>query len=214
MTYREEKKLLKQFNRQCKNAVKEIAIYTEEARCVYDARTPLFMFFFKTQLTSLTDNVDKWRIFYTLDNKEYKIQRVSNCGWGAETVYCCKDFDDLERNLVLSICRFHIKDLEQTNSRLKSSCAIKIDELRSVSGDNLHLIELLHKEENKYSFTKILSNKKATIVWFHDEKVVVKRAKGDKGDVYNAVAYAIAKHLFETNAQFKRFVDSKLKVED
>ena len=57
---------------------------------------------------------------------------------------------------------------------------------------------------------KIIHNKGATIVWFKDEeKVVVKRAKGVKDDIYSAVAYALAKKQHETNTQFKRYVDIK-----
>lgn len=57
---------------------------------------------------------------------------------------------------------------------------------------------------------KIIHNKGATIVWFEDEKkVVVKRAKGVKDDIYSAVAYALAKSLHKTNTQFKRYVDIK-----
>ena len=58
---------------------------------------------------------------------------------------------------------------------------------------------------------KIIHNKDATIVWFEDKKkIVVKRAKGVKDDIYSAVAYALAKKQHETNTQFKRYVDSKV----
>lgn len=57
---------------------------------------------------------------------------------------------------------------------------------------------------------RIIHNENATIVWFNDEKVVVKLAPGETGDVYSAVAYAIAKHMYKNNTQFKKFVDWKL----
>lgn len=55
---------------------------------------------------------------------------------------------------------------------------------------------------------KVIHNKGATVVWFGDgEKVVVKKAKGDKDSVYSAVAYAIAKRLYKNNTNFKKKVD-------
>lgn len=55
---------------------------------------------------------------------------------------------------------------------------------------------------------KVIHNKGATVVWFGDnEKVVVKKAKGDKDSVYSAVAYAIAKRLYTNNTNFKKKVD-------
>lgn len=73
--------------------------------------------------------------------------------------------------------------------------------------------ELLDKarncRDNLYP-KRIIHNENATVVWFGDEKVVVKLAPGETGDVYSAVAYAIAKHMYKNNTQFKKFVDWKL----
>lgn len=86
-------------------------------------------------------------------------------------------------------------------------------------------IKLAHKKYNELyesyemlksgiptrDIVKIIHNKKATIVWFKDgNKVIVKPAKGEKGDVYNAVAYATMKNIYGNNTQFKKYVDERV----
>jgi len=66
------------------------------------------------------------------------------------------------------------------------------------------------KLKYKLSFTKIIHNKKkaTTVVWFlNGDKVIVKRRKGAVDDVYTAVAFAITRQLFKTNAKYQRCVD-------
>ena len=72
--------------------------------------------------------------------------------------------------------------------------------------------EKINALQNETIIKRIVHNKGTTVVWFKDDvKVVVRKAKGDKGDVYSAVAYAIAKRLYSNNSQFKHVVDSVLK---
>lgn len=62
---------------------------------------------------------------------------------------------------------------------------------------------------------KIVHNKEkgTTVVWFDNkEKVIVKRRKGTKDDVYSAVAYAIAERLYGNNTRFKKVVDEGVKI--
>lgn len=59
-------------------------------------------------------------------------------------------------------------------------------------------------------FHKIVHNKEkgTTVVWFEqDNKVIVKRRKGAKDDVYTAVAYAIVEKLYGSNTRFKKAVE-------
>lgn len=103
------------------------------------------------------------------------------------------------------------------------------EELKTLLKNHKKYIEELVRIENDYakSFNsnweefwsfiyktkiyKVISNKGTTVVWFADEsKQIVKLAKGDNGSVYSAVAYAIAKQLYNTNSEFKRCVDKAL----
>lgn len=53
--------------------------------------------------------------------------------------------------------------------------------------------------------------KGTTCVMFKDGKrVIVKRSKGEKDSVYTAVAYAITKTLYKSNAAFTKEVDNKI----
>lgn len=64
-------------------------------------------------------------------------------------------------------------------------------------------------------FYKIVHNKEkgTTVVWFDkDDKIIVKRRKGAKDDVYTAVAYAIAEKLYGSNTRFKKVVDTGVKI--
>lgn len=58
---------------------------------------------------------------------------------------------------------------------------------------------------------RVIHNENATIVIFgNNKKIVVRKSKEDKGDVYSAVAYAIAEYIFASNSHFKKVVDRKL----
>lgn len=93
----------------------------------------------------------------------------------------------------------------------------KIIELEDKLNNHSRLIELYLLERDMFlkqlarnKFTKIIHNGDATIVWFKDKKVVVKRTSDDKESIYTAVAHAIAKNVYRTNSNFKKEVDSKL----
>ena len=56
------------------------------------------------------------------------------------------------------------------------------------------------------------AKKNTTCVVFYDNtKIIVKRIKGDKDNIYTAVAYAIAKKLFKSNNAFTKMVDKAVK---
>lgn len=66
----------------------------------------------------------------------------------------------------------------------------------------------IRKEIEKTKIEKVIHNKATTVVWFADnEKVIVKKAKDEKDSVYSAVAYAIAKRVYESNSHFQSVVD-------
>ena len=69
------------------------------------------------------------------------------------------------------------------------------------------------KFEMSLNVEKIIHNKKkaTSVVWFaNGDKVIVKRRKGAVDDVYTAVAFAITKQLFKSNAKYQRCVDECL----
>lgn len=71
-----------------------------------------------------------------------------------------------------------------------------------------------HNFEKSLNVEKIIHNKKkaTTVVWFENgDKVIVKRRKGAVDDVYTAVAFAITKQLFKSNAKYQRCVDECLR---
>ena len=64
------------------------------------------------------------------------------------------------------------------------------------------------KTTKETTIKKIIHNKGTTVVWFDDnEKVVVRKAKGEKDSVYSAVAYAITKRIYGNNSHFQSVVD-------
>ena len=57
--------------------------------------------------------------------------------------------------------------------------------------------------------------KLTTVVKFDDDKIVkVKLSEGDEWDVYNAVAIAIAEHVYGSNSAFKKMIDKKMEIQD
>lgn len=57
--------------------------------------------------------------------------------------------------------------------------------------------------------------KLTTAVKFYDDKVVkVKLSEGDEWDVYNAVAVAIAEHVYGSNSALKKMIDRKMEIQD
>lgn len=77
--------------------------------------------------------------------------------------------------------------------------------------------KLIEYQDKYYGlwFYKIIHNKEkgTTVVWFDkDEKIIVKRRKGAKDDVYTAVAYAIAERLYGSNTRFKKVVETGVKI--
>lgn len=104
-------------------------------------------------------------------------------------------FEYLEKHLIGYVD--YGKIIESQNERIKEFQT----KLRKVCSD-------LADMATKTCVYKVIHNKGATVVWFGDgEKVVVKKAKGDKDSVYSAVAYAIAKRLYKNNTNFKKKVD-------
>jgi hypothetical protein len=62
---------------------------------------------------------------------------------------------------------------------------------------------------NKIMPIRIIYNDPATIVfWDDDTKTVVKRAKGEKFNKYNAFCAALAKKIYENNSQVRKIVES------
>lgn len=77
-----------------------------------------------------------------------------------------------------------------------------------VDGQYREFIHSFHK----VCLSKIVRYKRATVVHFlNGDKVQVKRCKGDKNDIYNAVAYAIIRQLYDSNSHYKRIVDKLVK---
>lgn len=110
-----------------------------------------------------------------------------------ETVYECVNA------LLIDETNRLTKDLEYTS---KEAQEFK-DKTWSLCKEQNYLI-------NSTSIAKIIHNKGTTVVWFKDsKKVVVRKAKGVKDDIYSAVAYAIAKKMHVTNAHFKHLVDKR-----
>lgn len=57
--------------------------------------------------------------------------------------------------------------------------------------------------------------KLTTVVKFDDDKIVkVKLSEGDEWDVYNAVAIAIAEHVYGSNSALKKMIDKKTEIQD
>lgn len=57
--------------------------------------------------------------------------------------------------------------------------------------------------------------KLTTAVKFDDNKIVkVKLSEGDEWNVYNAVAVAIAEHVYGSNSAFKKMIDKKMEIQD
>lgn len=57
--------------------------------------------------------------------------------------------------------------------------------------------------------------KLTTAVKFDDNKIVkVKLSEGDEWDVYNAVAIAIAEHVYGSNSALKKMIDRKMEIQD
>lgn len=87
----------------------------------------------------------------------------------------------------------------------------ELDTLKKAYKDLKENHEMIKSGIPTRDIKKIIHNKKATIVWFKDgNKVIVKPAKDEKGDVYNAVAYATMKNIYGNNTQFKRYVDERV----
>jgi hypothetical protein len=57
--------------------------------------------------------------------------------------------------------------------------------------------------------------KLTTSVKFDDDKIVkVKLSEGDEWNVYNAVAVAIAEHVYGSNSALKKMIDKKMEIQD
>lgn len=62
---------------------------------------------------------------------------------------------------------------------------------------------------NKIIPVRIIYNDPVTIVfWDDDTKTIVKRAKGEKFNKYNAFCAALAKKIYENNSQVRKIVKS------
>lgn len=71
--------------------------------------------------------------------------------------------------------------------------------------------EIKENEHFKAFPSRVKEKGRATIVWFpNGVKIVVKKAKGEHGDIYTAVAYAICEHIYGNNSQFKKYIDRKV----
>lgn len=70
-------------------------------------------------------------------------------------------------------------------------------------------LECHSRSKNKYAPKKIIYNGKATIVfWIDGTKTIVKKAKGEPYNRYNAFCAALAKKVFGNNSVVNRFVNS------
>lgn len=121
----------------------------------------------------------------------------------------------IERNRNLVKKYRDYKELKEENDR---ELVRVINELNAEVED-LQLSRKLWKEigesEKREHFkafpSKVKEKGRATIVWFpNGDKIVVKKAKGENGDIYTAVAYAICEHIYGNNTQFKKFVDRRV----
>jgi hypothetical protein len=121
---------------------------------------------------------------YALDTPNYQIQFKRNLWFVGGIV----DF---------SLKVAYIKWLESNRQFLDE----RINDLkREVNLFNWYIDKLLLKD--------IVRFKRTTLVYFtNGDKVQLRRCKGDKDDVYDAVAYAIARQLYKTNSRYKRTVD-------
>lgn len=71
--------------------------------------------------------------------------------------------------------------------------------------------------ESRHRVKHIWVNRKklTTAVKFDDNKIVkVKLSEGDEWNVYNAVAVAIAEHVYGSNSAFKKMIDKKMEIQD
>lgn len=113
--------------------------------------------------------------------------------------------------LKLEITKKSLTACEEDNERLERDWELLAKELAERVAELDNLEEENAKLRNNVVLNHVIHNKNATIVWFNNgKKIVVKRAKGEKGDVYTAVAYALAKSLFTTNTNFKKIVDEAM----
>lgn len=118
-----------------------------------------------------------------------------------------------------------IEQLNKKNKRI-DDLNKRIDDLNKIIIDQEKLYTFLRDKkvsvEEKLSnyldsneIDRVMVSDGATIVWFkNNTKVVVRKAKNEKGDTYTAVAYAIAKHMFGSNHQFKKEVNRNLPKEE
>jgi len=68
---------------------------------------------------------------------------------------------------------------------------------------------------NKVKHIWVNRKKLTTAVKFYDDKIVkVKLSEGDEWNVYNAVAVAIAEHVYGSNSAFKKMIDRKMEIQD
>ena len=105
------------------------------------------------------------------------------------------------------IIGYYKRDLE-TYKEQKEETEKQLTETRKYYDNELNNLFRLY-------INKIVHNKEkgTTVVWFDNkEKVIVKRRKGTKDDVYSAVAYAIAERLYGNNTRFKKVVDEGVKL--
>lgn len=115
----------------------------------------------------------------------------------------------------------HINFLENELNKKEKELKEKEEELKWAAESKKRVIEeCIHFRDVFIEADKYINNlypnrishnkdKNITVVWFNDEKVVVKLAPGETGDVYSAVAYAITKHMYKNNTQFKKHVDRR-----
>ena len=75
--------------------------------------------------------------------------------------------------------------------------------------DDSKIVNHVYRPYNKYEPKQIIYNNPATIVFWKDgTKTVVKKAKGEKYNEYNAFCAALAKKIFGNNSKLTKVVKS------
>lgn len=86
------------------------------------------------------------------------------------------------------------KELEEKNVRIVN--LEKMNKILSVQCAALERFEL-HTRVKEVFYHKKRGN--TTIIFYDDSKITVKRKKGDKDCIHTALAYALAKHIYNIN---------------
>lgn len=156
------------------------------------------MFYFAKGRPLVSFNFDSKKVFITEDNGKYLVGYYGI-------------FSDREEFETLNQCFKWLRKHLDTESKYDYSARIAEPLHRQINEKRIAIIELsskLNETKNETIIAKVIHNKGTTVVWFKDkEKVVVRKAKGEKDSVYSAVAYAIAKRLYGNNSHFQSVVD-------